>query len=215
MINMNEFLKDEPKEQPKEENGEKIVSEETDTAEEDTSISLDVQKAVVESLAAEKVVQDETIAKLRKDNYSLKAEISQLREKIDLMRTELEKVGDLLAKNAETPGSSKVSLLERDVEITDLFVGETRDHVLEVIKDGFEKAEQEGRFRRAKLLEGVLLANEGTGELAKRRKELKDFFVANQNILTGPVIAKLEESGIQYKNGEEYLLTEEILKRTY
>lgn len=215
MINMNEFLQDEPIEKGQsQEVSEEISHEETDMVEE-TDMSLDVQKAVVESLAAEKVVQDETISKLRKENYSLKSEISQLREKIDLMKTELEKVGDLLAKNSDIPGSSKVSLLDRDVELTDLFIGETRDHVLEVIKDGFEKAEQEGRFRRAKLLEGVLLANEVSGELAKRRKELKDFFFENQNILSGPVIAKLEESGIQYKNGEEYLLTEEILKRTY
>ena len=37
----------------------------------------------------------------------------------------------------------------------------------------------------------------------------------NANILSGPVIAELEKSGISHKNGEQYLLPDEIIKRTY
>ena len=192
---MNEFLKQE---------------EDTPQPEE-----LDVQKAVVESLAAEKVERDEQIAILRKENYALQSEISSLKEKIEEMRKVLENMGDVLSKNSDTPVSSKISLLERNVEIDDRFAGETRDHVLEVIQEAREAAEKDGRHRRAQVLESVLVANDRVGELAKRRKGLEKLFADNGNIVSGPVIAELEKMGISHKNGEEYLLPSEIIKRVF
>ena len=124
-------------------------------------------------------------------------------------------VGDVLAKNAETELSSKVTLLERDAEINDRFQGETHDHVLEAIKEARDVAEKEGRLRHAQLLESVLLANQPVGNLEKKRKALEKFFNDNGNILSGPVIQELEKCGISHKKGEEYLLPAEIIKRTY
>ena len=182
---------------------------------EESAVELDVQKAVVESLAADKAEQDERIAALQKENYALKTENATLKSQIAEMKASLEKVGDVLAANSEGETSSKIALLERDPEIGDRFPGETRDHVLEVIKDAREAAEKDGRIRRAQLLESVLLANTPNGNLAEKREALKHFFAENGNILSGPVIDKLDKCGISYKKGEEYLLTEEILKRTY
>lgn len=176
---------------------------------------LDVQKAVVESLAADKAVQDETIEKLKKDNAALQKEISDLKRKISEQNEALGKVGDVLAANAEPKESNKVALLDRDLELPDRFPGETRDQVLEAIKAARDLAESEGRIRRAQVLEGVLLANEPSGNLAKKRATLEKFFNDNQNILSGPVIAELEKYGISHKNGEDYLLPAEIIKRTY
>lgn len=183
---------------------------------------LDVQKAVVESLAADKAVQDEQLIKLTNENSQLtnennqlRSENSKLKEKLEEMAKSLENVGDVLAKNSESEISSKIALLERDPEIEDRFLGETRDQVLEVIKEARDKAETEGRIRRAQLLESVLVANEPTGNLAKKRQALEKFFNDNGNILSGPVIAELEKCGISHKKGEEYLLPAEIIKRTY
>lgn len=183
---------------------------------------LDVQKAVVESLAADKAVQDEQLVKLTNEkneltneNNRLRSENAKLKEKLEEMSKSLENVGDMLAKNSETEISSKIALLERDLEIADRFLGETRDQVLEVIKEARDKAESEGRIRRAQLLESVLVANEPTGNLAKKRQALEKFFNDNANILSGPVIAELEKCGIAHKKGEEYLLPAEIIKRTY
>ena len=131
------------------------------------------------------------------------------------MRASLAKVGDVLAKNAETEGSSKIALIDRDPELNDRFPGETRDHVLEVIREARDAAERDGRLRRAQVLESVLVANEPVGKLAEKRAALEKFFNANANIMSGPVIAELEKCGISYKNGETYLLPGEILKRTY
>lgn len=215
-MNFEEFLK------PQEGGtvSEQVETEEKTTAEEQQEVfmseeSLDVQKAVVESLAADKAEQDETISKLRKDNYSLQTEIAALKAKVAEQNEALAKVGDVLAMNSEAKESNQVSLLDRDLELPDRFPGETRDQVLEAIKEARDKAETDGRLRRAQILEGVLLANESSGNLAKKRAALEKFFNDNQNILSGPVIEELQKCGISHKHGEEYLLPAEILKRTY
>ena len=176
---------------------------------------LDVQKAVVESLAADKAVQDERIVELKKENNSLKSQISSLKSSLDEAKVSLAKVGDVLALNAETTSSSKIALLDRDPDLNDRFPGETRDHLLEVIREARDAAEKDGRIRRAQILESVLLANEPEGNLAKKRRELEKFFNENGNIMSGPVIEYLEKNGISHKNGETYLLPGEILKRIY
>jgi len=218
-MNFEEFLK--PKNEtsedtvtPVEQNTDEEPTDEEST-EAETSVDLDVQKAVVESLAADKVEQDETITKLRKENYALQTEIAELKQKIAEQNKALAEVGDVLAKNSETEGSNKVSLLDRDLELPDRFPGETRDHVLESIKEARDRAEAEGRVRRAQILESVLVANEPTGNLEKKRAALEKFFNENQNILSGPVIEELQRCGISHKKGEEYLLPSEILTRTY
>ena len=176
---------------------------------------LDVQKAVVESLAADKAEQDERIGLLTKENASLKSQISNYGSQIEEMRAALAKVGDVLAANAEGEASNKVALLDRDPDLNDRFPGETRDHVLEVIREARDAAEKEGRIRRAQVLESVLVANVPLGNLVKKREALKKFFAENANILSGTVIAELEKCGISHKNGEQYLLPDEIIKRTY
>lgn len=196
-MDMNEFLDRAPKKEP-------LAEEE-----------LDVQKAVVESLAAEKVEQDERITVLLKENATLKSKISSLQDSIEDMKASLAKVGDVLAANAETNLSNKLALLDRDPEIGDRFPGETRDHVLEVIREAREAAEKDGRLRRAQILESVLLANAPLGKLAKKREALQKIFSQNGNILSGPVIAELEKLGISHKNDENYLLPDEIIKRNY
>ena len=183
---------------------------------------LEVQKAVVESFAADKAEQDEKLAEqseklaeLQRENDVLKSKLAQAQAKIDEMKASLENVGEVLSKNSETELSSKVSLLDRELEIQDRFLGETRDHVIEVIREARDAAERDGRIRRAQLLESVLVANQPVGNLAKKRAALEKFFNDNKNILSGPVIAELEKCGISHKNGENYLLPAEIIKRTY
>jgi len=176
---------------------------------------LDVQKAVVESLAADKAEQDERLAGLVRENNRLRSELAKQNEQIAEMKKALENVGDVLSKNAEGTASSKIALLDRDPELDDRFPGETRDHVLEVLREAREAAEKDGRLRRAQVLESVLVANDPVGTLAKKRSELTKFFADNANILSGPVIEELTKRGISHKKGEEYLLPGEILKRIY
>ena len=222
-MNFEEFLDGtSPKAQPAEQPAEEV-------AEEATADSIDVQKAVVESLAADKAEQAETISALRAENAELKKNIEELKKNIAGLtdraeaakkqmldqKAALEKVGDVLATNADNGLSNKVALLDRDIDVPDRFTGETRDHVLEVVREARDKAEAEGRIRRAQVLEGVLAANEPEGTLAKKRANLEKLFADNGNLVSGPVIAELEKMGISHKNGEEYLLPAEIVKRNY
>ena len=227
-MNFEEFLDDEPKASsaaiPVDEEASESVAEEI-VAED----SIDVQKAVVEALAADKAEQAETIAALRAENVELRRKIVELKKSIleltdraEVARRQmveqksaLEKVGDVLATNADNGLSNKVALLDRDIDIPDRFIGETRDHVLEVVREARDKAEAEGRLRRAQVLEGVLAANEPEGTLAKKRANLEKLFAYNGNIVSGPVIAELEKIGLSHKNGEDYLLPSEIVKRNY
>ena len=199
---------------------ESVVAEDNDVS--DESVELDVQKAVVESLAADKAMQDEQIATLRNEKESLVSEINALKGKIsDLegkiaeLNGKLSKMDDLLVANSETALSSKVALLDRDTELPDRFESETYDHVLEVIKEARDKSEAEGRVRRAQILESVLVANEPSGCLAKRRESIEKLFAENNNILSGQVINELDKLGIPYKDGENYLLASEIIKKTF
>jgi len=181
----------------------------------DDSQQLEVSNAVVEELAKDSVEQKEIINSLRKQVNVQQSEIATLKLKINEQNIALAKVGETLAKNAEGPESSKIALLERDTELPDRFDGETRDHVLEALKDARDAAEKDGRLRHAQILESVLCANEPNGMLAKKRDELKKLFDANANLVCGPVIDELQKLGISHKNGEEYLLPAEIMKRTY
>ena len=199
---------------------ESVVAEDNDVS--DESVELDVQKAVVESLAADKAMQDEQIATLRNEKESLVSEINALKGKIsDLegkiaeLNEKLSKMDDVLVANSETTLSNKVALLDRDTELPDRFESETYDHVLEVIKEARDKSEAEGRVRRAQILESVLVANEPSGCLAKRRESIEKLFAENNNILSGQVINELDKLGIPYKEGENYLLASEIMKKTF
>ena len=211
-MNYEDFIR--PAEEPEQnvETSEETVAEEAPI---EPSVELDVQKAVVESLAADKAEQSVKIAELRKQNDELTSKVNDLTEKIEQMRMQLAKVGDLLARNSELPKSSQVTLLERNTELEDSFDGETLDHVLEVIREARDASEAAGRARRAQILESVLVANEPSGNLEKKRQELIKLFNDNQNVINGQVINELDKQKISYKLGENYLLVGEIIKRTY
>lgn len=192
------------------------------TSEAEQPDELDVQRTVVEALAAEKAELADQFASLKsksteleQENNSLKNQINVLRAEKEEFRSALERMSGLLIKNTDRPESSQIALLDRDVNIDDRFPGETRDHVLEIIREARDTAEKDGRQRRAQLLEAVLVANEPVGELKSRREKLEKIFEENGNIINGPVLEALEKSGISHKEGENYLLASEILKRNY
>ena len=183
---------------------------------------IEIQKAVVESLAADKVKIEEEAslarersAALEREKATLAARVAALEGEVASLKAELDRSADRLARNEETPAASKVALLERNVDLDDRFEGETRDHVLEVLREARDTAEKEGRNRRAQILEAVLLENAPVGELAARRAALEKLFAANGNIVNGEVMRQLTKQTIQYREGETYLLPSEILKRIY
>ena len=123
-----------------------------------------------------------------KSNTSRTYEIVQDAERARLFPDKPVKPGDVSA-------AEWLEFFDRDPELDDRFPGETRDHVLEVIREARDAAEKDGRIRRAQILESVLVANEPVGKLAEKRAALEKFFNDNANILTGPVIQELKKCG--------------------
>jgi len=230
-FNFNEFMdKGSQEEKPKQ-----AVEEEAEIVAEETAPELDVQRAVVEELAAEKAEMTEKLSsqgaeivqlkekceKASKEAAEKAAEVDALRARLAEAEEKNKSLADQLAKIAlkeedlQVRNPNAIALLDRDVEIPDRFPGETRDHVIEVIREARDKAEAEGRNRRAQLLESVLVENEPNGTLAQRRAEIEKLFAENGNIVSGPVIEELSKRGISHKNGEEYLMPSEIINRNF
>ena len=82
--------------------------EEFDSA--DITENIDVQKAVVESLAADKAVQDEKISELEKENSSLMADKEALERDIAALRDEIDSL------KAKLVDESEVNSLKKEVE---------------------------------------------------------------------------------------------------
>ena len=208
----------------------------------DLEPELDVQKAVVEELAAEKVKMEkdmealkekleaneksfaslaETLASKEKEVENLAEKAEFLKKELDRKSAELEKKEEELEKlrqkeyDMQERNPNALALLDRDEELPDRFPGETRDHVIEVVREARDKAEKEGRKRCAQLLEGVLVSNEPNGTLARRRGMLKEVFAKSGNIVSGEAIEYLQNNGLTHKNGAEYMSAAEIVKFYY
>ena len=235
---INEFIEDEKA--PNENEEIKEESEEEDALEE--APELDVQRAVVESLAEDKVKMEheidslkneissnrETILKKDEEIKELKRKISEAEKNLKKVSADLDaekrrtaKLEDEISKHVERELDSQernpnaLALLDRNIEVVDHFPGETRDHVLEALKEARDKAEADGKIRRAQIIESVLVENEPNGTLVKKREELEKLFADNSNLITGVVIEELKKLGIRYKDGENYLMPSEIIKREY
>ena len=206
-------------------NFEDFIREESapvDTPVEEDASEIDVQKAVVEALAADKAEIEEEVKSLREkenflseENTRLAAEVARLKEELERALDCQKKIDEFLSKEVENDGRDKVALLDRSFELPDRFEGETRDHVIEILREAKITAEKDGRLRRAQILEAVLLENEPVGILAEKRAALEKLFADNLYILNGEVINRLDKLTIQHKCGENYLLPTEIVKRLY
>lgn len=206
-------------------NFEDFIREESapvDTPVDEDASEIDVQKAVVEALAADKAEIEEEVKSLREkenflsgENTRLAAEVARLKEELERALDSQKKIDEFLSKEVENDRRDKVALLDRSFELPDRFEGETRDHVIEILREAKITAEKDGRLRRAQILEAVLLENEPVGILAEKRAALEKLFADNQYILNGEVINRLDKLTIQHKCGENYLLPAEIVKRLY
>ena len=169
----------------------------------------------IDRLARIVEVKDAEIASLKEEIEKIKTELELKESEKSSLGSEIEKLkeaGENAAKTTQKEienlkekitalemkefevqerNPNSLALLDRDVDLPDRFMGETRDQVLEVIKEAREKAEADGRIRRAQILESVLVANEPSGNLEKKRNALEKFFNENGNIVNGTVIEEL------------------------
>lgn len=151
--------------------------------------ALEAKDAVLDALAEEKAAADGRIAELerqlaaeREAHEAAARERDRLQGECGRLQGELRKTADkgAVAAPAQTAPVAQVeptkptqALLAANGAIAEAFSGEVREQVLAALADALAAAQQSGRERRAGVLAGVLAANPATGELERRRAELK------------------------------------------
>ena len=170
-------------------------------------------KQAQEELAQAGARADEELAKLKEEldqtKTSLEAERSApkvddaLMEEVAAKDREIARLQELLVEAQRTSLSSTV-LLDKPDGVTEKFTGEVREHLLEALADAQRAADAGGRDRRARILEAILCANASSGELARRRDEVKQVMKDAGNFIDDSTIAALEKLGFRYVSGSNH-----------
>ena len=156
---------------------------------------------------------DEELAKLKEElgqaKTALEAERSApkvdpaLQEEAAAKDREIARLQALLVEAQRTALSSTV-LLDKPEGISEKFTGEVREHLLEALADAQRAADAGGRDRRARILEAILCANACSGELARRRDEVKQVMKDAGSFIDDATIAALERLGFRYVSGSNH-----------
>lgn len=151
--------------------------------------ALEAKDAALDALAEEKAAADGRIddlerrlAEEREAHAAAVRERDRLQGECGRLQGELRKTADNgpVAAPAQAAPVAQVEptkptrgLLAANGAIAEAFPGEVREQVLAALAEALAAAQQSGRERRAGVLAGVLAANPATGELERRRAELK------------------------------------------
>lgn len=151
--------------------------------------ALEAKDAALDALAEEKAAADGRIddlerrlAEEREAHAAAVRERDRLQGECGRLQGELRKTADNgpVAAPAQAAPVAQVEptkptrgLLAANGAIAEAFPGEVREQVLAALVEALAAAQQSGRERRAGVLAGVLAANPATGELERRRAELK------------------------------------------
>ena len=156
---------------------------------------------------------DEELAKLKEElgqaKTALEAERSApkvdpaLQEEAAAKDREIARLQALLVEAQRTALSSTV-LLDKPDGVSEKFTGEVREHLLEALADAQRAADAGGRDRRARILEAILCANACTGELTRRRDEVKQIMKDAGSFIDDATIAALERLGFRYVSGSNH-----------
>ena len=151
--------------------------------------ALEAKDAALDAIAKEKAEADERIAELERQLADEReAHIAAIRERDRLqgecgrLQGELRKCGEnapvvapvVAAPVARVePTKPTQGILVAPATAAEVFPGEVREQVVATLLDGLGTAERSGRERRAEILRYVLAANQSSGELERRRAELR------------------------------------------
>ena len=133
----------------------------------------------------------------------LEAEIRSLRERAaEMSRAAVAPVPVPLAQ-PPAPRAEK-GVLTAPAGFAETFPGEVREMVVAALRDACETARQSTRERRAAVLEAVLAANPSSGELERRRAELRQIvkdvsYFNDEHMLKG-----LEKLGMKLISGRKH-----------
>ena len=192
------------------------------------------KQSVIDALALDSVQQKESLTQAQEELAQAETELARSKEELartqeELVRTsaaleaeksapkvdsalqeeaaakdrEIARLQTLLVEAQRTALSSTV-LLDKPEGISEKFTGEVREHLLEAIADAQRAADAGGRDRRARILEAILCENAGTGELARRRDEVKQIMKDAGTYIDDTTLAALEKLGFRYVSGSNH-----------
>ena len=151
--------------------------------------ALKTKDAALTAFAVEKAAHERRIAELERQlAEEREAHIAAIRERDRLqgecgrLQGELRKCGENAPVAAPVvaapvarvePTKPPQGILVAPATAAEVFPGEVREQVVATLLDGLGTAERSGRERRAEILRYVLAANQSSGELERRRAELR------------------------------------------
>ena len=182
--------------------------------------ALEAKDAALDALAEEKAAADERIADLerqlaaeREAHEAAARERDRLQGECGRLQGELRKTAVNAPVAAPTqaapvaqaePTKPTRGLLAANGAISEAFPGEVREQVLAALADALASAQQSGRERRAGVLAGVLAVNHATGELERRKAELKQILKDAGGFTDSSTLAALERIDIRCISGRKH-----------
>ena len=179
--------------------------------------ALEAKDAALDAIAKEKAEAEERIAELERQlAEEREAHIAAIRERDRLqgecgrLQGELRKCGENapVAAPVEAAPVARVEptkptqgILVAPATAAEVFPGEVREQVVATLLDGLGTAERSGRERRAEILRYVLAANQSSGELERRRAELRQI-LKNAGYYNDP--KPLERLGLRLISGRTH-----------
>lgn len=195
---------------------------------------LEEKQAVIDALALDAAEAKESLSQAQEEMVRTQGELAQAQERLATKENELQatkaaleaersapkvdpalqeemaakdreiaRLQALLVEAQRTSLSSTV-LLDKPDGISEKFTGEVREHLLEALADAQRAADAGGRDRRARILEAILCANACSGELARRRAEVKQVMKDAGSFIDDATIAALEKLGFRYISGSNH-----------
>ena len=179
--------------------------------------ALKVKDAALAAFAVEKAAHERRIAELERQlAEEREAHIAAIRERDRLqgecgrLQGELRKCGENAPVAAPVeaapvaraePTKPTQGILVAPGAVAEVFPGEVREQVVATLLDGLGTAERSGRERRAEILRYVLAANQSSGELERRRAELRQI-LKNAGYYNDP--KPLERLGLRLISGRTH-----------
>ena len=168
------------------------------------SAELEAAKAEAERKAGD---LEQLLADERRAREAAEAERERLRGEVMRLRDELE---DALTAPSVQPAApapaqeARVDGLLRPPKTAETFPGEVREHVIAALAEALEAAESSERERRSAVLGEVLAVNRPSGELERRRKELRQIIKDTGSFVDARTIAALEKLGFKCVSGNKH-----------
>ena len=142
-----------------------------------------------------RLAAEQEVARLKGDNARLQDEVRRNKER--LVETAPVEVPPAHERPLE-------GLLKYEGAFAEVFDGEVREQMLAALGEAQVAARQGGRERRARILESVLAENPPSGELERRRGELKQILKNAGGFTDAGTLAALERLGIRTISGHKH-----------